>query len=97
MQVDESGATVQFDCAHGRIPSVLALDADGRFEVAGVFVPESGGPIHEGDPEDARAAVYAGRLQGDELTFSVRLSEDGSEVGTFTARLRAPALLFRCV
>jgi hypothetical protein len=96
MQVTGSGATLQFDCAHGRIPSLLSLDAQGRFEIAGVFVREHGGPIQQGEPEDSHPAVYSGRLEGNDLTLSIRLSDDGTETGPFTVRLGTEARLFRC-
>ncbi len=96
LQVTDSGGTVQFDCAHGQITAPLSLDAQGRFETTGVFVREHGGPIREGEPDDSHPAVYQGQLQGNDLTFSVRLTDDGTEAGPFTASLGAAARLFRC-
>jgi hypothetical protein len=95
LEVTASGATIQFDCAHGQITVALSLDADARFETPGTFTSE-GGPAREGGAEDSRPAVYTGRLQGDELTLSVRLTDEGLEAGPFTARRGAKPRLFRC-
>ncbi len=49
LEVTESGANLQFDCARGRISSPLKLDDKGHFELEGVFVRERPGAVRVGD------------------------------------------------
>ena len=46
LTVEDSGAKIEMDCAHGRITGRLVLDADGRFELPGTFTRERPGPVH---------------------------------------------------
>src|SRR5258707_9706377 len=44
VNVGESSATIDFDCAHGQIDGPLATDRRGRFALKGTYAPEHGGP-----------------------------------------------------
>ncbi|MGZ8848487.1 MAG: hypothetical protein ACXW3C_18665, partial [Pyrinomonadaceae bacterium] len=44
-EVTETGVEIEFDCAHGSIPTGVVLNAQGRFNVRGKFAAERGGPI----------------------------------------------------
>ena len=97
LTVAASSATVEFDCAHARIEQPLSLDGDGRFGVPGTFVREHGGPVHEGEPEDAHPAVFEGQTDGHTLTLNVRLSDVDQRIGPFVAVRGAVARLVKCV
>jgi hypothetical protein len=90
-----SGATVQFDCAHGAISAPLALDAEGRFSLAGDFVKEHGGPIRVGEVENHESARYSGRVDGRRMTLSVALGRDET-LGPFTLALGSAGRVVRC-
>jgi hypothetical protein len=96
LEVTESGATVELDCAHGTIGSALRLDAEGRLSVEGVYVQDHGGPDREAEPEDAHPAVYSGRLDDDKLTITITLTDDGTTIGPFTVVRNAAARLYKC-
>src|SRR2546422_884314 len=49
MSIADAGTHLELDCAHGDIPAVPVLDRQGRFEVAGTYVREHGGPIRQGE------------------------------------------------
>ncbi|HZI17627.1 MAG TPA: hypothetical protein VEY09_03440 [Pyrinomonadaceae bacterium] len=100
--------TVEFDCAHGHFEGPVTLDAAGRFEAAGTYVREGGGPSRvEADAPDSapvRAegeetfrARYAGVVEGRNMTLAVTLVGSGAEVGTFRLRLGRPAALQKCL
>jgi hypothetical protein len=68
----KAGATIEFDCAHGRIRGPVTVDANGVFKWKGSYTAE-GGP----DPAGGRpsmAAVYSGQVFGDTLELSVSLA-----------------------
>jgi hypothetical protein len=43
--VNDNGAEVDYDCAHGRINQPIVLDKNGKFNLAGTYVTEHGGPV----------------------------------------------------
>ena len=95
--VSDAGAAVQFDCAHGSIPAPLAVGADGRFVLAGVFVKEHGGPIKIGESEDSQPASYSGQIQGRTMTLSIALTRDQQTVGPYTLAFDNPGHIVRCL
>jgi hypothetical protein len=96
LTVTATGATLEFDCAHGTIPGPLRLD-DGRFTVNGVFVLEHGGPVREGELPDERPARYEGSVSGALLRLTVRLEAGDATIGSYTLRQDQPALLRKCL
>ena len=76
LALTSAGGTVEYDCAHGRIDDPLRPDADGLLRASGVHVREHGGPIREGEVEDARPAIYVGSVDGDRITLRVLVGAD---------------------
>jgi len=95
IEVSGSGASIQFDCAHGSISGPIRLDSDGRFDVAGDYAPEHGGPIRVGEGEKRRPARYSGRLIGRTMTLSVVLGDDET-IGPFTVEHGREGRIVRC-
>jgi hypothetical protein len=95
LEVTAAGATVEFDCAHGTIAGALILDGAGRFDVAGSFTRESGGPTRQ-DSGRAEPARYSGSLKDSTLTVTVVLTESRDTVGVFTLKRGAAPRLIKC-
>ena len=95
MEVTGAGATLEFDCALGTIDGPLTLDNAGRFDLAGSFTPERGGPTRQ-DPPRAEPARYGGSLKDSTLTLTVVLTEIKETVGAFTLSRGAVPRLFKC-
>jgi hypothetical protein len=83
MRVTESGAEIEYDCAHGTIAYPLVLDGEGRFDVEGTHVRERGGPVRRGDKPDSHPARYTGSVNGQTMTLTVMLTETQETVDTF--------------
>ena len=96
LEVERGGAEIEFDCAHGRINARLRPGRDGRFNAAGTFVAERGGPVREGASEAGEPARYTGRVKGKTMTLSVRLTDSNTDVGTFTLTHGRAADLVKC-
>lgn len=97
LTVEAAGARVELDCAHGAVTAPLKLDTKGAFDVPGYFVQEHGGPVREDEQEEQRPARYFGTSDGRAIRFSIRLTEDGSTLGPFSAIRSEPAQLFKCL
>jgi hypothetical protein len=78
MTVTETGAEIEYDCAHGVIEQPIKLDDVGRFDVNGTFVPE-GGPISVDtggvSREKSFAARYYGEVKGEKMNLKVTIVE----------------------
>jgi len=73
------------------------LDSQGQFNLRGMYVREHGGPIRDGELEDSHPALYFGQLRGSRLTLSIRLTDDGMQIGAYAAQLGQQPRLFKCL
>jgi hypothetical protein len=84
MQVTESGAEIEYDCAHGTISQPIELDSEGRFDVKGSYVSERGGPVRRDAEPRNRPARYTGTINGKTMTLTVTLIDKEQSMGTYT-------------
>jgi len=96
LSVTETGAHIEFDCAHGDIGQPLALDSAGKLSVDGVFVREHGGPVIEGQ-EEKKPARYTGKVDGKTMTLDVTLTDSREKIGAFTLTYRASPRIVKCL
>ena len=96
MEVAETGAEIDYDCAHGRITEKLAPDRDGKFIVKGVHAKERGGPTRIGE-QNEEAASYRGSISGDTMTLTVTLTKNNETVGTFTLKHGSTGRVRKCL
>ena len=96
LNVSKSSAEVEFDCAHGTISEAIVPDSEGRFDVTGTFTRESGGPVRR-DREIKNVAVrYAGKVEGETMTLTLKFVETQADGGTFTLTQGSEGRLFKC-
>src|SRR5262249_5818187 len=67
--VTAKAATVEFDCGHGTLDAAFRVDASGRFDVKGQYVPEHAGPIGRDEAATPANARYSGSLKDGVLTM----------------------------
>ena len=94
LTVQDKSAHVEFDCAHGDIPIRLP---DAPFTVAGTFVRERGGPIRVDETADSRPATYVASTAGSVMTLTIRLTDSGELVGTFTLTRGSSGRVVKCL
>jgi hypothetical protein len=94
MTVEDARAHIELDCAHGEIPTRLPA---APFSVAGTFVREHGGPIRDGEIPDTHPAVYVASTSGPVMTLTIRLTDAGEIVGTFTLTRGSAGRVFKCL
>ncbi len=95
LTVEDTGARVELDCAHGTVDHALQADSDGRFDAAGTYVREHGGPIRQGEPEDSSPARFTGHVDGRTLKLTIAV-EGGDTLGPFTLVLGKAPRLMKC-
>ena len=97
LTVGATAATVEFDCAHGRIEGAIPLDARGRFDVTGTFVLEHGGPARPDEAADTRRARYVGSTTSSVMELTVTILEPAGDVGTFSLTLGQTGRFLKCL
>jgi hypothetical protein len=97
MEVTESGARLEFDCAHGTVSEPLLLDSEGRFDVKGLFFREHGGPIREGEAPKGEPVRYSGQVTGENMTLTVKPEGSDSPIGSFTLLHGKTGRLHKCL
>src|SRR2546423_4283331 len=58
MKVGAKLATIEYDCANGRIDGPLVVDSSGHFSIRGTHKMERGGPVRLGDEPKPIPATY---------------------------------------
>jgi hypothetical protein len=73
MEVNDSGADIEFDCARGSISQRLELDDKGRFKVRGIYIAEIPAPatVDGGSTASGVKGTYTGTLSGSRLRLEV--------------------------
>jgi len=73
IEVTDSGADIEFDCARGSISQRLELDDKGRFKVQGIYMAETPAPValDGGLAAPGVKATYSGTLSGSSLRLEV--------------------------
>jgi hypothetical protein len=94
LEVSETGANVEMDCAHGQVPQPMTLGRHGDFDIAGTFTAEHGGPVRRDESPQPAPARYFGRVEGDTMSLTVTLGKD--KVGDFTLTRGSHPNLTKC-
>ena len=98
LRVFENSASIEFNCAFGRIREPISVQPGGHFSVSGDYHPESGGPGLLSDKEPAaKAAVFSGTVIESELHLYIELPEEGRSIGPFTLNKSVKAELEKCL
>jgi hypothetical protein len=95
LTLTETGGTISYDCAHGGLNAPVVPNGSGTFDVAGVHVPEHGGPIRVGEVPDSLPARYVGQVTRDRIKLRVLVGAD--TLGPFDLQLGVSPQLFRCL
>jgi hypothetical protein len=96
VSVSESTATVEFDCANGRIEGPLTIDLRGRFNLKGTFSKEHGGPVRIDEKPGGQPARYTGWTDGRKMTLTVTVEGSKEALETFNLSHGSPGRLFKC-
>jgi hypothetical protein len=97
LEVNEEGAQVEYDCAHGIISEPLRIDSQGKFRAKGTHFREKGGPQRVGDEDKGEPVIYSGTTDGKTATFTITNSVTDDVIGTFSLTLGKRSRLTKCL
>ena len=95
--VTSSGASVEYDCAHGTINVPIEIQDGGRFLATGTHTFEHGGPVREDESPDTHPAEYRGRVSGSTMSLTVTLTDTTLAIGQFTLLRGGTPMVFKCL
>ncbi len=95
--LEESGGSLEYDCAYGTISPGWTLGEDGRFSGTGEHFVLRGGPAREGEEMSGRPAAYEGMIDGDRMRLTVTLTDSARVVGTFDLERGSDGQIVRCL
>ena len=95
-EVTESGAQIEYDCAHGTVEGKIVVDAQGRFNVYGMHYEEHGGPVRPGEDAAGYRVRLSGRVGGSLLKLTVTRAGTRKVVGTFNLARDREAMIVKC-
>jgi hypothetical protein len=93
--MNEGGADLEFDCAHGEITEPLVADSEGNFNVRGTFSREAGPVPSTGGPAP-RKASYVGQIVNDKMSFKIQLTDPDQTTETFHLIRGGSGRLWKC-
>jgi hypothetical protein len=96
LTVGDAGNHLEFDCAHGDIPGVLSAN-HGEIKATGTYVREHGGPIRVDEAVDAHPALYSGSLSTGTMQLTIRLTDSGEVIGSFTLVRGGTGRVVKCL
>ena len=96
MEVTEEGATINYDCAHGRIVGKITPDRTGNFEAKGFHSLERPGPMREGE-DNEQPALYHGSIHDETMTLTVEIAKTKEVVGNFTLTRGSSGRIRKCM
>jgi len=95
-EVNDRGASVEFDCAHATVEGPIVVDRAGRFSAAGTYYAEHGGPVRADESSDGFPVRLTGRVGGSLMKLTVTRAGTRESLGTFALARDREAELFKC-
>jgi len=96
LEVTDSGATIEFDCANSTIAEPIVLDREGKFDVRGKYMPEHGGPVRDNEESNGYSVRYVGHASDKELTLTITIPEKKETIGNFTLTHGSEGRVMKC-
>jgi hypothetical protein len=96
LTVGDEASHLEFDCAHGDVPGMLSAH-HGEIMATGTFVREHGGPIRVDETLDSHPALYSGTLSGNTMQLSIRLTDSGDVIGSFSLARGTAGRIAKCL
>lgn len=95
MNVTDTNAVIEYDCARGTMNKLIYYNADGDFEATGTHTLESG-MVKAKAGREPLSVKYSGKVTGNKMEFTVYNIADGEKLASFDLELGKPGYLNKC-
>ena len=96
LQLTDQGATIEFDCAEGRISQLIKPDEKGEFTARGSYTPGQFGAIQKAKPPRELPAIYKGTISDNTMHLQVILENKDTQPPPFTLIKGKQGRVLRC-
>jgi hypothetical protein len=96
LEMNAQGATVEFDCADGKISQPIKVDSTGEFTAQGTYTPGQFGLIRKNHASREVPATYKGTVSGDTMHLQVILENKKIQPPPFTLTKGDSGHVVRC-
>jgi hypothetical protein len=96
LEISESNATVDYDCAKGSIGKKILLDKNNRFNIVGEYAEEHGGPVRIDEQPETVKVVYSAQIVGKKMSLTVKRTDNNKLIGKFTLYFGREPYLVKC-
>lgn len=96
LEISDNGASVDFDCANGKIDGKIKSDKNNNFSILGTYLEEKGGPVRPADSTRAITASFIGKIKGKKMTLVIRRNDTKKLIGKFTLYYGREPYLVKC-
>jgi hypothetical protein len=96
-EVTETGADIEYDCAHGTVEGKIVVDSQGRFNVYGMHYQEHGAAVRSDEGASGYRVRLSGRVGGSLMRLTVSRAGTREVIGTFDLARDREATVFKCL
>lgn len=96
LEATDSGADIEYDCAHGTIDEPIILNREGSFDVKGKYTPQHGGPIRRDEESNSSSVRYVGNARDKGLTLTITIPGKKETIGNFTLTHGSEGKVMKC-
>jgi hypothetical protein len=96
LEISESNAIVDYDCAKGNIGKKISLDKNNSFSIIGEYTEENGGPVRANADSNAIKVVYIGHIVSKKMSLTVKEKDNNKLIGKFTLYFGKEPYLVKC-
>ena len=96
LEVTDTGANIEYDCANSTIDKPIVRDREGNFDVRGKYMPEHGGPIRKDEESNSYSVRYVGHASDKKLTLTITIPDKKETIGNFTLTHGSEGRVMKC-
>ncbi len=96
LEISNDEATVEYDCATGKIDGKIKLDKKNNFRISGTYLEERGGPVRLGEQSNAVKVTFTGQIKGKKMNLTVSRNDTKKLIGKFTLYYGREPYLVKC-
>ena len=96
LEITDSGANLEFDCAHAVVIRPIIPDKNGYFSIFADYTPESFGPVLRDSPVQSYRVKISAQIRNRKMTLTIKRQSTNKLLGTFMLAQNQEPFLVKC-